>query len=333
MLMFVCMFMAGAFSAATMILLSSLGIIKPYSPAPLVILPLVINIVIAMLIASIVSNSYIKPIRRLINATKEIAKGNFDVHIDVKKDADSEFAELERSFNSMAQELGSIELFRTSFINDFSHEFKTPIVSIRGFANQLKNDDLDEETRNGYVDIIIAEADRLTNLSSNVLLLSKLENQTIITDKKDFMLDEQIRQCILLLEKQWCARDIALAIDLDGIKVHTNFDLTSQIWINLLSNSIKFSAQGGEISVRAYTEEERAVVEIQDRGIGMTEEQLSHIFDKFYQGDASRKAEGSGLGMSIVGRIIDILNGRIEIKSSPGEGTLFVIKLDIIANN
>lgn len=332
-LMFIIMFMAGAVSAATTIILRSTGIINFKSQNLLIMVPLVFNIIIGMMIAGILSYSYVKPIKRLIAATKEISKGNFDVRVKVKERADSEFAELERSFNSMAQELGSIELFKKSFINDFSHEFKTPIVSIRGFAKQLKSPEIDDATKDAYIDIIVAESERLANLSSNVLLLSRLENQSIISDQSDFMLDEQIRQCILLLEKDWTQKDISFDIDLTPIKVHTSVELISQVWINLLSNAIKFSHQGGTVITRCFVRDGRAVVEIEDNGIGMTSEQLEKIFDKFYQGDPSRKSEGNGLGMSIAGKIVDILKGSIEVRSTPNIGSLFIITLDILTDN
>ncbi len=143
----------------------------------------------------------------------------------------------------MAQELGGIEMFRENFINSFSHEFKTPIVSIQGFAKQLKKENLSEEKKQEYIDIIISESKRLTNLSSNILMLSKLENQQIITDKTSFSLDEQIRNCILLLEKQWTAKDISFDIDMQEIQYTTNAEMLSQVWVNIIGNAIKFSPE------------------------------------------------------------------------------------------
>lgn len=184
----------------------------------------------------------------------------------------------------MAQELGGIEMFRENFINSFSHEFKTPIVSIQGFAKQLKKENLSEEKKQEYIDIIISESRRLTNLSSNILMLSKLENQQIITDKTSFSLDEQIRNCILLLEKQWTAKDISFDIDMQEIQYTTNAEMLSQVWVNIIGNAIKFSPEGSSIRVKLFKEGDVITAEITDRGIGMDQQTISHIFERFIKG-------------------------------------------------
>ena len=185
---------------------------------------------------------WIGRITRISQAMRSIAKGNFKKRVPVKAESEviTEIGDLERSFNQMASDLEGIEMFRNDFINNFSHEFKTPIVSIRGFARQLHSDNhLTDEQRKEYLEIIISESERLATMSQNVLLLTKLENQNIVTEKTDFYLDEQIRNCILLLEKSWSEKDIELDIELDEIKYTFNEEMLSHVWINLLSNAIK----------------------------------------------------------------------------------------------
>ena len=227
----------------------------------------------------------------------------------------------------MAQELGGIEMFRENFINSFSHEFKTPIVSIQGFAKQLKKENLSEEKKQEYIDIIISESKRLTNLSSNILMLSKLENQQIITDKTSFSLDEQIRDCILLLEKQWTAKDISFDIDMQEIQYTTNAEMLSQVWVNIIGNAIKFSPEGSSIRVKLFKEGDVITAETTDRGIGMDQPTISHIFERFYQGDRAHASEGNGLGLPLVKRIVELCNGNIRVESQYGKGTNFIVTL------
>ena len=218
-------------------------------------------------------------------------------------------------------------MFRENFINSFSHEFKTPIVSIQGFAKQLKKENLSEEKKQEYIDIIISESKRLTNLSSNILMLSKLENQQIITDKTSFSLDEQIRNCILLLEKQWTAKDISFDIDMQEIQYTTNAEMLSQVWVNIIGNAIKFSPEGSSIRIKLFKESDVITAEITDRGIGMDQQTISHIFERFYQGDRAHASEGNGLGLPLVKRIVELCNGNIRVESQYGKGTNFIVTL------
>ena len=246
--------------------------------------------------------------------------------------------ELLESFNTMTEELGGIEIFRNDFINNFSHEFKTPIVSIKGFAKQLRQDNLPKEQQQEYIDIIIKECERLSDMSSKILLLTKLENQQIITDKKDYSLDEQIRNCILLLEKQWDKKNIDFNVELAPAVFHGNEEMLSHVWLNLLDNAIKYSRENGEIYVscretRKITStsaggiEKITEVKITDNGIGMGEATLKHIFEKFYQGDTAHSDSGNGLGLPLVKRIIELCGGRISVQSEKDKGTSFYIYL------
>jgi signal transduction histidine kinase len=262
---------------------------------------------------------------------REVARGNFKERVPEKdkKNSPTEFGELERSFNQMASDLDGIEIFRNDFINDFSHEFKTPIVSIRGFARQLQSENLSEEQKNEYVNIIISESERLVNMSSNVLLLSKLENQQIVSDKHELDLDEQIRRSILLLEKDWSEKEIDLDIDLDEIKINFNEEMLSHVWINLISNAIKFTEVGGRIEISLKEREGMAIFSIKDNGIGMSDEVKERIFEKFYQGDRSHTTSGNGIGLNIVQRIISLARGAISVESTLGEGSKFTVTIPI----
>ena len=290
-----------------------------------VIIAFMVCIVIGTIITAFMSRSIIQPIRDLSAAAAEIAKGNFKVR--VREPSDPEYSILAQNFNKMAEELAGTETLRGDFISNVSHEFKTPIVSIQGFAKQLKKENLSEEKKQEYIDIIISESRRLTNLSSNILMLSKLENQQIITDKTSFSLDEQIRNCILLLEKQWTAKDISFDIDMQEIQYTTNAEMLSQVWVNIIGNAIKFSPEGSSIRVKLFKDGDVITAEITDRGIGMDQQTISHIFERFYQGDRAHASEGNGLGLPLVKRIVELCNGNIRVESQYGKGTNFIVTL------
>jgi len=293
------------------------------------------SVVIGTVISYFASKKFLRPINNIIKATKIIAKGNFKVKVPEASNP-GVLRELLESFNKMVEELGGIEIFRNDFINNFSHEFKTPIVSIKGFAKQLKKNNLPPEQQQEYIDIIIKECERLSVMSSKVLLLTKLENQQIITDKKDYSLDEQIRNCILLLEKQWEKKNIAFNIELVPTTFYGNEELLSHVWLNLLDNAIKYSHENGEINVSCRPSrkinpaggiENMTEVRITDCGIGMDENTLKNIFEKFYQGDTAHSDSGNGLGLPLVKRIAVLCGVKISVQSEKGKGTSFYIYL------
>lgn len=287
---------------------------------------LLISSFVGTIISSVVSYHLLRPMRELIAATKTVAKGDFSVQLK-SEDQIGEMAELIDSFNLMTRELGGIEMFRSDFINTFSHEFKTPIVSIRGFAKQLKNENLTAEERQEYTDIIIAESERLTKLSANILMLSKLEHQTILSDQTEFSLAEQIRSDILLLEKQWSKKNLDIDPDLAEVMYYGNAEILSQLWVNLLSNAIKFTPDGGKIEIVLTQDSDHVKIVVRDNGVGMSAETLPHVFEKFYQGDRSHAAEGNGLGLSLVKRIVELCGGSISIESEEGNGTSVYVAL------
>ena len=279
-------------------------------------------------LAASMGRSKLKPINDLVHAMRAVSQGDFSVRVDCE-DVSGDMGRLVSSFNDMASELGGLELFRKDFINNFSHEFKTPIVSIKGFARQLERPDLTDDQRREYLDIIISESDRLANMSGNVLLLSKLENQTIVTDRTVYRLDEQLRKCILLMEKQWTAKALELDVDLDEIEFRGNEEMVQHVWVNLLGNAIKFSPEGGTLTVRLKREGDRAVASVKDAGPGMDDATRRRVFEKFYQGDTAHSGEGNGLGLSLVKRIVDLCQGSVEVDSAPGQGATFTVRLPI----
>ena len=265
-------------------------------------------------------------LRSLSAGTKEIEKGNYKVQVE-NKDPNSEVGMLITNFNHMAHELDNTEMFRKDFINNFSHEFKTPITSIAGFAARLQRPDVPEEKKREYVDVIVQESRRLSALSSNILMLSHYENQDAVTGREEYSLDEQLRLCVLAMQDAWSAKNLEIEADLQPLTIRANADMLAQVWNNLLSNAVKFTPEGGRLTLRCFREAGRTVVVVSDTGVGMTEETMRHIFDKFYQGDTSHKLAGNGLGLPIVKRIVDLCGGEIQVTSTPGRGTQFRVSL------
>ncbi len=296
------------------------------APLTITAIAFVTSTIIGTAISIFVSKQFFKPLDDLIKSQKKVAKGDFSVKVIPPK-GDSIISDLVTGFNAMTDELDGTEIFRSDFINNFSHEFKTPIVSIKGFAKQLQNDDISEDQKREYIDIIVSESDRLASMSSNILLLTKFENQQIVSDKTEFYLDEQIRKCILLTEKQWTKKNLNLELELDEIKYYSNEEMLSHVWLNILGNAIKFTPENGNITVKCYSDADNVTVKISDDGIGMDDKTQQRIFDKFYQGDSSHKSAGNGLGLALAKRVTDLCSGKISIKSQIGKGTTFTVKL------
>ena len=273
------------------------------------------------------SKYYLRPVKQIVAATKEIRRGNFAARVPSEVHPETEMGGLIRNFNEMARELEGTELFRNDFINNFSHEFKTPIVSIRGFARELQHTDLTAAQRQEYARIIEEEADRLARLASNVLELSKLENQQIVTNRTVFYLDEQIRQCILALEREWTAKDLEILPDLEEVRYEFDEEMLALVWRNLLGNAIKFTPPGGQIRVKLRAEGTELRVTVADTGIGMKPEVCARVFDKFFQGDPSHSKQGYGVGLAIVRRVVTLTGGSVSVTSTPGHGSCFTVLL------
>lgn len=308
---------------------NTINIVKMSRHEPLVpiLLLLFISVFVGTVVSLVMSRIPLKPIRHVIDATNRLAAGDFTARLRLP--GARVFNELAESFNRMAEELGSTEMLRSDFVDNFSHEFKTPIVSIKGFAEELKHDDLSEEQRDEYLDIIISESSRLAALATNVLNLSRVEKQTILANRANFDLTEQIRRCVLLFENQWEQRRLDLNVELDEISLNGDDELLSQVWLNLIDNAVKFTPEGGSIEIRLKKTERSAVFSIRDDGYGISPEKQKHIFDKFYQGDDSRTATGNGLGLSIAKRIVVLHNGAIQCTSEEGAGTEFLVELPL----
>lgn len=265
------------------------------------------------------------PLVHMSNATKEIAKGNFDVVIHHK--SKDELGTLAQNFTLMAAELKTMEYLRKDFMSNVSHEFKTPLASIQGFVEMLQNKSLSDEEFDQYTNILIEETSRLNRLCSNMLRMSRLDNQIIYNKTVSFALDEQIRKVILLLEEQWSNKKLELDICLEPMTYWGDPELLQQLWMNLIENAIKFSDEYGSIKISSNEASSEIVVKIADEGIGIAEEKISRIFEKFYQADASHDQMGNGLGLAIAKRIVDLCGGTIRCESKLGEGTTFTVAL------
>lgn len=274
-----------------------------------------------------ISRKIVNPIKKITDATKKVASGDFTIELETKRD--DEIGELTHNFNKMVKELNSIECLQKDFINNVSHEIKTPISSIQGFAKLLEADDLSKEERKEYAEIIKEESDRLLYLSTNILKLAKLENQERIMNKTKFNIAEQIRRTISVLEPKWKEKNIKFNVSLKEQEFLGEKDLMYQVWMNIIENSIKFSKQDGQIDVKMKTNQDSIIVEIKDYGIGMEEEEAKKIFDRFYQVDKSHTKPGAGLGMTIAKRIVELSDGKIEVKSKLNESTTFTVTLPI----
>ena len=287
-----------------------------------------LSVLFTTLFVLIALKQIVKPIKRLTQATKQVAGGNLDVVVTHK--SEDEIGVLIKNFNIMTQELKTNEYLRKDFVSSVSHEFKTPIASISGFAKIIKQNDLDAQSRSEYADIIISETERLSKLSSNLLRLSSLDNQCIIDKTHYFSLDEQIRRVILLLEARWTEKKLDLDLEIEPLQIVGDEELLWQVWINLIDNAIKFSNQDGQLNIKAYRDMKNVIVEVSDSGIGMSEMTKNRIFERFYQGDSAHASDGNGLGLSIVKRIVDLYDGNIRVETLIGNGTTFKVELPSI---
>lgn len=265
------------------------------------------------------------PIARLRKATQRVAQGDFTVRLPAP--GKDELSCLIRNFNDMVEALARNEYLQKDFISNVSHELKTPIASIQGFARLLQSEGLDEETKREYVEIIAEESQRLSHLSQNLLRLSSLDRLPV-TEAVSYALDEQLRRMVVQLEPTWEDKAINWELELSPVTITAHEELLAEVWINLLANAIKFSPREGVIQVSCYMTDQ-AYVEITDHGYGMDEKTLERIFERFYQGDTSHSREGSGLGLCIVKKIVVQSGGEIYVRSTPGKGSTFRVSLPL----
>ena len=302
-------------------------ILNPNWQVPLLIELILTSLIIGGVVTSFTSKMFFNPIKRLREAMKEVSDGQFSTRLDIDKSSSGEIQELYAGFNLMTHELEATEVLQTDFVANVSHEFKTPINAIEGYTTLLQGGDNLDEDQKKYVEKILFNTERLSALVSNILLLSKFENQSIQTHRKPYGLDEQIRESILALEAAWEPKEIELDVDLDDIEYNGNEAMMRHVWNNLLSNAVKFSPYGGTVKIRLQNKKNRCVFTIEDYGPGLSEEAQKHLFDKFYQGDTSHKQEGNGLGLALVKRILAIEGGEITAENIPEGGCKFTVTL------
>lgn len=293
---------------------------------PYTIRVLLICILSGAAIAVGLSKIFVSPMMKLGDAMRKVAGGDFSVRLDCSSRM-RDVREVYGSFNTMVKELGNTETLQTDFVSNVSHEFKTPINAIEGYASLLQDTQLTDEQKNAYIDKIIFNTRRLSDLVGNILLLSKVNNQTISPKTSTFRLDEQVRQSILALESKWENKEIEFDIDLDEIEYTGYENLLSHVWLNLIDNAVKFSPQNGQIRIRLKQLDGSVTFSIWDNGLPIPEADIDRIFNKFYQSDNSHAAEGNGLGLALVRKIVAAAHGTINVTSSEDAGTEFVVAL------
>ncbi|MDQ0088551.1 signal transduction histidine kinase [Paenibacillus anaericanus] len=287
------------------------------------------SLITGSLLILVASIFLVTPIKKLTKATRQIAAGDFNVKLNIKQTG--ELGTLARSFEEMMHDLQQLEQMRREFVTNVSHEVQSPLTSISGYALALKKVDLSDYERSRYLDIIIAEAKRMSKMSDSLLKLSLLESQSQQLRLFTLSLDEQIRRVLVALQPQWSARNIHFELDLQTVKVTADHDLLNQVWTNILGNSIKFSEDGGVINVSIKQDIKNVTVRISDTGIGIPLEYQKRIFERFFKADRShsRKYDGSGMGLAIVKQIVSLHQGDIRVESELGQGTTFIIALPI----
>lgn len=275
------------------------------------------------------SKKILAPVNKLSKAMSRVAQGDFTVKLESNNKL-NEVQKLYHNFNLMVEELAATETLQMDFVSNVSHEFKTPINAIAGYTTLLQGNPGLTPEQADYTEKILYNTKRLSGLVSNILLLSKIENQAIPSKKEVFHLDEQIRQAIVSLETRWSEKDIDLAAELENVSYVGNAPLLLHIWINLIDNAIKFNPVGGSILICLKSSEQNILVSVKDSGCGISETDRKRIFDKFYQSDISHKEAGNGLGLALVSRIIAIHNGHIEVDNCPEGGCKFTVILPIV---
>ncbi len=299
----------------------------PESGIPLLVELLVLSLIVGFFVTYFMGKMFFTPIKRLGNAMRSVADGDFAVQLETKKTTPKEVQEVYSGFNMMTNELKATEMLQSDFVSNVSHEFKTPINAIEGYATLLQGCEGLDEDHEEYIEKILFNTRRLSTLVGNILLLSKIENKNLPTNNVKFRLDEQIRQSVLALEPSWTAKNIDFDIELDEIEYFGNEPLLHHVWDNLISNAIKFSPEGGLVLLRLQDCDGGVMFCVEDSGPGISENAKKHIYDKFYQADSSHKEEGNGLGLALVKRILEITNGLISVENVASGGCRFTVVL------
>ena len=311
-----------------MSVLFALGVIptQQQMAPPLFIMLIVLSIILGVGMSLIIGRIILKPVDKLSNGLESVARGDFSIRLNEKTKV-KEISRMYENFNAMTQELSGIETLRSDFIANVSHEFKTPLTAIEGYADLLRNQELTAKQRKDYLDKITGNARKLSELTGNILRLSKLENQKVIPNKKHYRLDEQIRKTVLSLESEWSVKNLDFDIALPKIDFLGNEGLLYHVWYNLIGNAIKFSYENQTIKISMEKTDSEVIVAIADSGCGMEKDAQRHIFEKFYQADKTHSKEGNGLGLTLVKRIVDLCNGPITVESQLHKGSVFIVRL------
>lgn len=272
-----------------------------------------------------------KPLRKIARAARKVADGDFNVQVPVspKKRKMNEMDALIEDFNKMIRELNGNEMLKSDFISNVSHEIKSPLSLIQSYTKALRDDVVPQGQREQYMNTVIEATERLNIMISNILKLSKLENQQIFPERKTYQLGEQLRRCALRFMDKWQEKEIEFEIDVADVAVHYDDTLLELVWNNLLSNAVKYTDKGGTIRLTSRKEENKVIVVVEDSGCGMDAETCRRVFEKFYQGDTSHASEGNGLGMALAKKIVEIAGGCIRAESSLGKGSRFTVELNI----
>ena len=299
------------------------------NPLTVAVTIFLICLLLSIAILTMLRKTMLNPLREMLASMTRLAGGDFAVRMDVGgKMRPTELRLFAEAFNTAAQELGSTELLRKDFINNFSHEFRTPITSIGGFADLILSDDeMPPEEEREYLQIISSESRRLSTLTNQILALSRVESQTILSDIVTFPLAEQLRQTVLLLGQKWASKNVELRLEAAECEYSGNELLLKEVWVNLLDNAYKFSDDGGVITLTLRQDAERVTVSVQDEGPGMDAQVCAHVFDQFYQGDHSHRTQGNGLGLTMAKKITELHRGNITVESKPGQGSIFTVSL------
>ena len=302
----------------------------PLLNIPLWLEILAVSMIVGLILTGFVSKHFFGPIKNLRNAMEKVADGDFTARLETSPYSSKEIQEIYAGFNLMTHELNSTEILQSDFASNVSHEFKTPINAIEGYATLLQDTEgLSDEERAEYVDKIIYNTKRLSGLVGNILLLSKIDNQSIPKKQESFRLDEQIRASIMLLEPEWIKKDIDFDVEMDEITIVGNESLLHHVWDNLISNAVKFNPQNGMIRIKLIKKDSKVIFTIDDNGPGISDSAKKHIFDKFYQADSSHKEEGNGLGLALVKQILKLSGGTVSADNIPGGGCRFTVILNI----
>lgn len=271
------------------------------------------------------------PVEKILQATKEIARGNLSVRLEPRHNYKryDQYDLIMEDINDMAKQLSKAETMKSDFVSNVSHELKTPLAILQNYSHALKDKNLDEATRDKYLDVIESASKRMSTLVTNILSLNKLENQQLAPELAPVNLNELLINAVLSFEELIDSKNLEPVCDLDDVTAVSYAGYIELIVNNLLSNAIKFSNEGGKIIVTLKRQGDAAVISVQDFGLGMSHETGARIFDRFYQGDTSHAQEGNGLGLAIVKRVIDLLGGEISVESKLGEGSKFTVKLQM----